>query len=80
MPIKLYTLKNGLTLTAFAEMLGYSRDYISALANGNIKMGGPIAKKIEKVTNGEITISELMAIPYRGRNAHDIENNRIVAV
>jgi transcriptional regulator with XRE-family HTH domain len=60
MELKLYLVKNRFTIKQFSEMIGYSRNQISGIANGKSKPSLRLAKVIEQATNGEVTIEELL--------------------
>jgi hypothetical protein len=58
MKLKMYLLKNDMTLTAFCKKIDYDITYLSKISKGKRKPGRKLAKKIEDATNGEITIQE----------------------
>lgn len=60
MQLKLYLVKNRLTIKEFSDMIGYSRNQISGIANEKLKPSLRLAKVIENATNGEVTVEELM--------------------
>lgn len=60
MRLKLYLVKNRLTIKEFCEMIGYSRNQISGIANGTLKPSLRLAMVIEKATNGEVKVEDLM--------------------
>ena len=60
MQLKLYLIKNRLTIKEFCEMIGYSRNQISGIANGKLKPSIRLARVIENATNGEVTVEELL--------------------
>lgn len=60
MELKLYLVKNRLTINEFSEMLNYSRTHLSAIINGRLSPSKKLAKMIEKATNGEVSIKELL--------------------
>lgn len=57
-----YKLKKetGLEMREFAAILGISNSYLSTLVNKRSYPGFKMAKKIEKGTNGEVTMLDFM--------------------
>lgn len=60
MELKLYLVKNRLTVKEFAEKIEYSRNQISGIVNGKLRPSNRLAKLIEQATNGEVTAEELL--------------------
>lgn len=60
MDLREYLFRKRLTVTEFSKELEYSRTHLSEIVNGKRKVGKRLAKDIEKATNGEVTIAELM--------------------
>lgn len=60
MKLKLYLVKNRLSVVEFAQMLDYSRTHLSAVINGHLKPSRRLARAIERETNGEVTADELL--------------------
>lgn len=60
MELKIYLVKNRLTIKQFCEIIGYSRNQISGVMNGNLRPSPRLAKVIEEATNGEVTVAELL--------------------
>jgi DNA-binding XRE family transcriptional regulator len=60
MKLKIYLVTNRLTIKEFSEMVGYSRNQISGIANDKLKPSLRLAKVIEQATKGEVTIEDLM--------------------
>lgn len=60
MELKIYLVKNRLTIKEFCEMVNYSRNQISGVINGKLRPSKKLAKIIEKATNGEVTVEELL--------------------
>lgn len=58
--LKIYLVKNNMTLTAFCEKINYDITYISKIAKGRRKPGIKLAKIIQEATGGEVTIEDLM--------------------
>ena len=54
-----YLWENRLTQKQFADMLGYSRNYINMLCKGHASAGPRIAKYITQLTNGKVTADDL---------------------
>lgn len=46
-------------IAQFAREVGASRSYITNICNGKIKPGWRLARDIEALTNGSVTINEL---------------------
>jgi len=57
--LKIYLLTNGITLTEFSNMIGYTRSFISRVINGHVSCSERFAKQIENATNGEVTMQDL---------------------
>jgi len=60
MELKLYLVKNRITIADFSEKIGYSRNMISGVANGIYRPSKRLAKTIEQATNGEVKAEDLM--------------------
>ena len=60
MKLKIYLVQNNITVTEFAERIGYSRSQISNIINGASNPSKRLAKAIEKATNGEVSADELL--------------------
>ena len=60
MQLKLYLVKNRITIKEFCEKIGYSRNQISGIANGKLTPSKRLAKTIEQATNGEVKAEDLM--------------------
>jgi len=60
MQLKVYLVQNRLTIKEFSEMIGYSRNQISGIANEKLKPSLRLAKLIEQATNGQVTVEELL--------------------
>ncbi len=55
-----YLFRTRKTQTAFAEELGIQRQYFNSLVRGRRVPGRYLARKIEKATNGQVTVLELL--------------------
>lgn len=60
MELRIYLVKNRLTIKEFCEKIGYSRNQISGIIHGRLKPSPRLAKQIELATNGEVTANELL--------------------
>lgn len=58
-PLKQYCKNNHLTLNNFATLIGVSRIHIASIIQGKRKPSLTLAKKIETVTNGAVTVQML---------------------
>lgn len=59
MKLKLYLVKNKISITDFSKTLGCSRGHLTGVVNGKIKPSRILAELIESKTNGEIKAVEL---------------------
>ena len=59
MYLKLYLVKNRITTSYFAYRLGCSRTHLSLIMSGKVKPGLTLAKLIEVLTNGEVTVDQM---------------------
>ncbi len=62
MDLREYLFHHRLTVKEFSEMLDCSRAYISAIIHGKREPSIRLAKSIERVTNGEVTVKELTSV------------------
>lgn len=60
MKLKIWLVLNNKTLTQFCKEINYDITYISKIGKGKKKPGRKLAEMIEKATNGEVTIDDLM--------------------
>lgn len=60
MKLKMYLLINNMTMTAFCELINYHVTYISKISSGKRKAGRKLAKIIEKATNGQVKMEDLI--------------------
>ncbi len=49
-----------LSVLEFSHTLDHSRAHISGVVNGRLKPSRKLARRIEKETNGEVTMEELL--------------------
>ena len=56
--LKKYLKKNKLTIRKFAERIKYGSGNLSAMLRGKFKPSLKTALKIEKATNGEVSINK----------------------
>lgn len=66
MNLREYLFINRLSVTEFSEKLEYSRTHLSAIIHGKLKPSKRLAKAIEKATNGDVTIQEVLS-EYKGK-------------
>lgn len=62
MKLKLYLVKNGISVKDFAEKCGCTRTHLSAVINGKLRAGLPLAKLIEILTQGEVKAKDVLAL------------------
>lgn len=60
MDLRTYLFKNRITQKAFAEILDYSHHHIHNYLHKRLRVSPKLARKIEKVTNGEVTAKEVL--------------------
>jgi transcriptional regulator with XRE-family HTH domain len=60
MNLREYLFVKRMTIQEFSEIVDYSRVHISGIVNGKLRPSRKLAKRIEKETNGEVTIQELL--------------------
>ena len=60
MDLREYLFRKRLTVKEFSETLDYTRTHLSQIINGNRRPSKRLAKAIEELTEGEVTIHELL--------------------
>jgi transcriptional regulator with XRE-family HTH domain len=60
MNLREYLFIKRMSIQEFSEIVDYSRVHISGIVNGKFRPSRKLAKRIEKETNGEVTINELL--------------------
>jgi len=65
MKLKIYLVLNNMSITDFSKNLRYSRDHLSRVINGTKRASKKLAEDIEKATNGEVKIEEVLS-EYKG--------------
>jgi transcriptional regulator with XRE-family HTH domain len=60
MELKIYLVKNRMTIKEFCEKIGYSRNQISGIINGKLRPSKRLAKVIQDATNGEVKAEDLL--------------------
>ena len=60
MNLREYLFVHRLSVKEFSETLGYSRTHLSAIVHGKFKPSKKLAQYIEKMTNGEVKVEDLM--------------------
>ena len=58
MRLKVYLATIDMTVKDFAAVLGCNRTYLSRIARGNAKPGKRLAKDIQELTDGQVTLVE----------------------
>ena len=59
LPVEKWRRDNGITISALANMLGCSRQYVKAICNTGTK-GVEKAIRLISISNGELTIEDLL--------------------
>ena len=60
MNLRDYLYHNRISVSEFSETIDYSRTHISGVLHGKLRPSSRLARAIEKATNGEVTVEELM--------------------
>lgn len=60
MELKIYLVRNKMSITDFSKKLRYSRDHLSRVINGTKRPSKKLAEDIEKATNGEVKAEDLL--------------------
>ncbi len=60
MQLKIYPVKNKISITEFSKELGCSRMHLNDIVNGKRKCGKSLAQLIEIKTNGEVKAEDLL--------------------
>ncbi len=60
MKLKIWLVTNNKTLTKFCEEINHDITYISKICKGKKKPGRKLAEIIEKATNGQVTMKDLL--------------------
>lgn len=60
MDLKIYLVRNKITITDFSKKIGCSRGHLNGIVNGKIKIGNSLAQLIEIKTNGEVKAVDLL--------------------
>lgn len=61
MELHIWLAKNKMTATALAHKLYYHPHYLQGVKAGNIKAGKRLARMIEGVTGGEVTMQDVLS-------------------
>lgn len=70
MDLREYLFRNRLTVKEFSEALDCSRTHLTELMHGRRKSGKRLANDIEKLTEGQVTVAEIMATqPVERKNS-----------
>ncbi len=59
MALKLYLVRNRISVKKMSEDLMYGRTHLSLIMNGKSFPSARLARDIERYTNGEITVKDL---------------------
>jgi len=59
MKLKEYLKMKGLTEYDFADILGITQPHVNYIVNGKKNASAGLAKRIEDVTNGQVTFNDL---------------------
>lgn len=62
MDLREYLFRKRMTVTDFAKQINYNPDYVGFIARKQKRAGMKLAKLIEKATDGQVTIAELMSL------------------
>jgi len=60
MNLREYLFVKRITVKDFSELVDYSRTHLSAIVNGKLRPSPKLARRIEKATEGEVTVEELL--------------------
>jgi plasmid maintenance system antidote protein VapI len=60
MHLREYLFQNRLKISEFAKTINYDRRYINDVVNGTKIPGRKLAEVIQKATNGDVTVEELL--------------------
>ncbi len=60
MNLREYLFIKRISVKEFSEALDYSRTHLSGIVHGKLKPSKRLAKAIEKATNGEVTVTEIL--------------------
>lgn len=60
MNLKSWLKENDKTVTAFSKELKISRNHLDGIIHGSRSPSPQLSKKIESMTNGEVTVMELL--------------------
>ena len=58
-PLEAYRRDREISLSKLANMLEISPSYMSRLLNCHRRLGGEMVAKVERLTNGEVTASDI---------------------
>lgn len=78
MRLKEYLYKHRWTITDFAKLVEFRREFISQLVNGKIKTSKRSAKLIASFTNGEVSPEEILS-EYKAVLPFEKKSKKIVA-
>lgn len=60
MDLRTYLFHKRMSIAEFSRQLKCNRDHLSRIVNGKLKPSQRLAKDIEQLTEGEVTIKELL--------------------
>lgn len=78
--LKDYLYKKRITINEFSKSLGYSRNHISGIINGQTKITIRLAKDIERTTNGEVTVENLLGKVESKNIGNEIEKTNEINI
>ena len=55
-----WLFKEGMSQTEFAVKVGITREYLGRIILGHVRGSPDVAKKIQEMTNGEVTLEEIL--------------------
>ncbi len=62
MDLREYLFRKRITIAEFSRNINYTPEYVGSIIHKKMKPGKKLAKAIEKATNGEVTVEELMSL------------------
>lgn len=71
MDLKIYLVKNRLSVSEFAEMIDYSRPHLSAVIHGRQLPSPKLARIIERVTGGKVKATSWKKAKRKKDNGKD---------
>lgn len=75
MKLKIWLIENRFSIEQFSKELGVGRTYMSRIVNLKKRPGYDLAKKIEDLTRGEISVEYLMSINNKIESKKSLNKN-----